>query len=146
MIGRRAAKKTVIDGFTFDSKAEARYYELLKLREMAGEVCKISVHPTFPLLDGFIRAKVGKAKEERFQGITYTPDFTFTLTEPIIHDCRAYDRVAVDVKGHREAVYKLKKKYFFAIYNQYVFIEATPVGAHFTEDMWVGSIIYDVGG
>lgn len=32
------AKKTVVDGVTFDSKAEARRYQQLKLMQQAGEI------------------------------------------------------------------------------------------------------------
>jgi hypothetical protein len=39
------ARKVELDGYSFDSQAEARYYQQLKLRQKAGEICEIVVHP-----------------------------------------------------------------------------------------------------
>ena len=43
------AKKTKIDGHTFDSKKEANYYAELKLRLRAGEVRGFCIQPIFIL-------------------------------------------------------------------------------------------------
>ena len=43
------ARKTVVDGITFDSKAEAAYYAELKVREKAGEISDVELQPRFPL-------------------------------------------------------------------------------------------------
>jgi hypothetical protein len=89
------AKKTVLDGITYDSKAEAAYAAQLKVREKAGEVGGIDVHRRFAIFgpDGQLLC-------------TYVGDFTF------------WDHVqgrlrCVDVKGGKAtqtAVFKLKKK------------------------------------
>lgn len=44
------AKPTEVDGFKFDSRAEARRYGTLKLMQAAGEVHMLRVHPKLPLV------------------------------------------------------------------------------------------------
>lgn len=90
------AVKTEVDGYTFDSKKEARRYGELK---MLG-VKELHVHPTWPLDVNGIR--VGK----------YSPDFEYTDENGNL--------ILEDVKGGnatRTAVYQLKKKLMRAIYN-----------------------------
>lgn len=84
-------RKTVVDGITFDSKAEARFYDGLKLREKAGEVANVELQKPFALT---VSAQlIG----------TYKADFAFDdLVE------RRY-RV-IDVKGVETYAFKLKKK------------------------------------
>ena len=43
------AKKTSIDGHSFDSEKEANYYEELKIRLRAGEIRGFCIQPTFIL-------------------------------------------------------------------------------------------------
>jgi hypothetical protein len=43
------AKKVKDDGYTFDSKAEHRRYCVLKLRQKAGEIACLEVHPRFKI-------------------------------------------------------------------------------------------------
>jgi predicted exporter len=42
-------KKTVVDGITFDSKKEAEYYGVLKLRKMAGEIKDFKIQVPFEM-------------------------------------------------------------------------------------------------
>ncbi|WP_395451167.1 DUF1064 domain-containing protein [Aminobacter sp. UC22_36] len=86
------AKRTVLDGQTFDSKAESDYYAVLKLREKAGEVSGVEMQRPFALIgpDGLLIA-------------TYRCDFAF------------WDHVedrfrVIDVKGVETPVFKLKQK------------------------------------
>lgn len=44
--------KVVIDGITFDSKKEARRYQLLKARQVAGEISHLELQPKFKLAIG----------------------------------------------------------------------------------------------
>ena len=88
--GKWVAKKVVVDGIKFDSKAEAaRYGELLFL-ERAGEVFDIKVHPRFPLVVNGIQVAV------------YIADFRYLDKRRNI--------VVEDVKSpvSRTPVYKLK--------------------------------------
>lgn len=47
--GKYNAVKVRLDGYTFDSKLEARYYGELMLREQAGEIRIERVHPRYPI-------------------------------------------------------------------------------------------------
>ena len=91
------AIRTRIDGHTFDSKAEANYYAALKLRERAGEIGAIRVHPRYPLaVNGKLIA-------------TYVADFEYQ----VIGDGLRVD----DVKGVATPVFKIKRKLFEALYS-----------------------------
>lgn len=86
------AKRTTVDGITFDSKREAAFYVELKLRERAGEVAGVELQRRFALLghDGSLIC-------------TYVADFCF------------WDHVAdsfrcVDIKGVETDVFKIKRK------------------------------------
>jgi len=61
--------KTVLDGHTFDSKAEAKRYQELKLLEKAQEIFNLELQPKFTL--------VPKTKKRR--AITYTADFAYNV-------------------------------------------------------------------
>lgn len=80
-------KKTIVDGINFDSKAEARYYTELKLREQAGEIEIIEIQPKVYLTDA---------------RILYKPDFLIRETQG--------PKVWIDVKGFETPVFKIKKK------------------------------------
>lgn len=85
------AVKTVIDGLTFDSKAEARRYNELQLLLRAGEITRLEMQPRIRfMLDGAVM-------------FTYVADFRY-------YDLRLHQEVVEDVKGVRTAVYKLKRK------------------------------------
>jgi hypothetical protein len=43
------AVKVQVDGYTFDSKAEAKRYGELRLLERAGEISHLEVHPSYPI-------------------------------------------------------------------------------------------------
>lgn len=45
-------KPCEVDGFKFDSRAEARRYNELKLLEHAGEISELELQPNFPLFIG----------------------------------------------------------------------------------------------
>ena len=80
------AKPTNVDGIRFDSKKEAAYYQMLKLRQKAGEVVfflrQIPIH--LP----------GNTK--------YVVDFQEFHSDGTVH--------FIDVKGMETAMFKLKKK------------------------------------
>jgi hypothetical protein len=70
------ARKITVDGYTFDSKAEADYCCELRLRERAGEIRDLQVHPTWELQPGF-RGPDGKW----VRPITYSADFAYIDNE-----------------------------------------------------------------
>jgi hypothetical protein len=96
-------KKTVIDGITFDSKAEAARYQELKLLEKAGEINQLQMQPEFVLQPGFTK------KDKKYKPIKYRADFQY-------YDFKRHKMVVEDVKGHKTKDFILKQKIF-----EYVF-------------------------
>lgn len=95
--------KTVIDGITFDSKDEAKYYEALKIRRYRGEIKGFELQPKFILVQGF--KKDGKT----YRAITYTLDFLIYHND----DNEEY----VDVKGMTTQQGELRIKLFHYFYR-----------------------------
>jgi hypothetical protein len=90
------AVPTEIDGRRFDSLAEAARYGELLLRERAGEITGLRVHPRYPLT------------VEGEQVAVYEADFWYSEGgRPVVED----------VKGVRTAAYKLKARLFRALYG-----------------------------
>jgi hypothetical protein len=105
------AKKTTIDGITFDSKAEAKRYQELKLIERAGQIKNLSLQPRFTLQEGFVNIHTGK--KERM--IEYVADFMYLENGVIIVE---------DCKGFKTSDYKIKRKLFIHQYqDKYKHIE-----------------------
>jgi len=103
------AKKTTIDGITFDSKAEANYYLELKTRLRAGEIKGFERQPEFELLPAF--AKHGK----KYQSMKYTADFLITHLDG--------SQEVIEVKGMRTRDYMLRMKLFNYNYRGLKFTE-----------------------
>lgn len=99
--GRRSKygnKKVTLDGHTFDSKAEARYYSELKLRQKAGEINFFELQPKYTVHHGFEKNGV------KFRPIIYIADFEIHHRDGSIE--------VVDVKGVQTQVFKMKEKLF----------------------------------
>lgn len=92
------ARKTVVDGITFDSRAEATRYTELKLLERAGEISSLVLQPVFELVPGY--TKNGR----KVRAVKYIADFMYTD--------RNGQTVIEDVKGVRTKEFALKKKIF----------------------------------
>lgn len=99
------AKKTTIDGITFDSRKEANRYAELKLLERAGEIKNLRLQVPFTLQESFT------LHGKKYRPITYIADFVYE------QDGRT---IVEDTKGMRTQVYKLKKKLFLARYGKQV--------------------------
>ena len=69
MVSKYKAKKTVIDGITFDSKDEGKYYEYLKELKAKGKILNFELQPKFIIIPKF------KYKGETERASTYTLDF-----------------------------------------------------------------------
>ena len=93
------AKKTVLDGHVFDSKAEAKYYYMLKMRG----ITNFKMQEEFLLQDAF------EINGKRKQAIKYKPDFTFYEDGQLVK--------VVDVKGKRTADFNIKAKMFMKRYG-----------------------------
>lgn len=99
VIGRKYGnKKSEEDGYVFDSLAERREYRTLKLRQIAGEISDLAVHPRYDLWVGDVKI------------CTYIADFRY-------QDRATGKCVVVDVKGVKTAAYGLKKKLMFALFG-----------------------------
>jgi len=83
-MSKYGAKKVKMDGYTFDSKAEAtRYWELKQLVKKQ-EIAFLEVHPKFVLQPAFTYRGL------RIRQITYTADFKYSEGDKIVIE---------DVKG-----------------------------------------------
>ena len=104
-MSKYGAKKVTIDGITFDSKAEGRYYQhLLGLME-SGVVESFEMQKPYTLLDKFPHPKTGKT----IRAIKYVPDFEVIYTNGRVE--------VVDVKGMQTDVFRMKCKLFMFRYQ-----------------------------
>ena len=88
-----------VDGYVFDSKAEARRYAELKLLLRAGKITGLVIHPVYVLQETFQREN-GKT----IRPITYEADFCYLEGKSLVVE---------DVKGVETEVFRIKRKLFF---------------------------------
>lgn len=98
-------KKTVVDGITFDSKAEARRYQELKLMERAGQVRGIELQPRFVIEVAGVKV------------CTYVADFRYQLRSPTAPAIEHWSVIVEDVKGLRTPTYRLKARLMQAVHR-----------------------------
>ena len=91
------AVKTIVDGFTFASKLEAKYYRIYSAMENAGVIKNLKMQTSLPFI--FEGKKI----------FTYKPDFEYDDSDGKHH--------YVDVKGMETPVFRLKKKLIEAQYK-----------------------------
>ena len=96
------AKKTVVNGITFDSKKEAKRYMELKAMEKLGSIQNIQLQVPFVLIE---KSKYGRS-------IKYVADFVYYNKNG--------SKVVEDVKGVKTPVYKLKKRLMAEKYGIFV--------------------------
>ena len=108
------ARKTTIDNIVFDSAAESRRYQDLKLMVAAGEITKLDVHPAYPLT-------IWTAEGSLHTICQYEADFGY------MRDGKA---VTEDVKGMRTgpawSLFRLKAKLFAALYGREIEVYPPP--------------------
>jgi hypothetical protein len=108
------AVRTVVNGWTFDSKREAaRYLELLAIGEL-GEIRNLELQPRFP-----IRARANDAPVTVIVA-RYVADFRYEERNPKwfpTDTACAWRDVVEDVKGAKTPMYRLKKKLVEAQYG-----------------------------
>lgn len=96
-MNKYGARKVEVDGYKFDSAAEASYYGHLKLLESQGQIRALEVHPAWNLtVNGH---KIGR----------YTADFAYINDRGECEVC--------DVKGVATEAYRLRKKLMQAIHG-----------------------------
>lgn len=103
MSNKYGARKTVVDGITFDSKAEAKYYEHLKWLKQAKHIKDFSLQPRFLLQDSF------EKNGETFRKIQYKADFE-------VHNLDGSVEI-IDIKGVETEVFKIKRKLYEKLYK-----------------------------
>ena len=106
--------KTVVNGITFDSKKESKYYIYLKSLLANGTIQNLELQPRFELQEGF-RGPDGAW----IRPITYVADFKYTVPG-------TGETVVVDVKSRiteQDAVYRMKRKMFIYKYPTLKFVE-----------------------
>lgn len=96
------SEKIVIDGITFDSKDEGRYYEYLIKRKSRGEILNFELQPTYTLIQKF------KKNGKTHRAATYTPDF-------LIYHLDGSQEL-IDVKGFSTQQGELRRKLFDSLY------------------------------
>lgn len=101
-------KKTIVNGITFDSKAEARRYSHLELMQRSGVISDLELQPRFLICPQVKHNGKTIAKK------SYVADFMYREGNSIVVE---------DVKGFKTAVYNLKKSLFLYQYPQYIFKE-----------------------
>lgn len=92
------SEKIVVDGITFDSKDEAKYYQYLKRLKAESKIINFELQPVYELIPKF--KKHGKT----FRKTTYTPDF-------LIYHLDGSEEL-IDVKGFSTQQGELRKKLF----------------------------------
>lgn len=97
------AKKTELDGITFDSRKEAQRYAELKLLECSGMIHNLRRQVKYELIPA--QKKDGKTIE---RACHYIADFVYE------EDGKT---VVEDVKGYRTKEYVLKRKLMLQVYG-----------------------------
>lgn len=72
-MNKHNARKTVVDGITFDSGAESRRYRALKMLEDSGQITRLELQPVFVLAPGVL---VPGEKRKR-PDLRYYADFRY---------------------------------------------------------------------
>lgn len=96
------AVKTMVDGITFDSKMEARFYEFVKQMKADGKIADFEMQTRYEIFPAF------KKDGTTFRKIEYKSDFD------IIHHDGSLE--VIDVKGVETDVFKIKRKLFEKAY------------------------------
>lgn len=92
------SKKVELDGYTFDSQIEARYYQRLKWLQEHKEILFFRLQPRYLLQEAF------KKNGRTYRKIEYIADFEIHHLDGSIE--------VVDVKGMETEAFKIKKKLF----------------------------------
>lgn len=100
--GKYHARKTTVDGITFDSKREADRYLVLKGMEEDGLIEDLRRQVRYELVPAF------DVDGRHYRPVCYVADFVY------VEDGK---EVVEDVKGMRTDVYRLKSKLFAKRYG-----------------------------
>ena len=95
-------RRMAVDGYIFDSKDEAKYYELLKDKKAHGLIVNFELQPNYELQPSF------KRDGKTIRAITYTADF-------LIYHMDGSTEV-IDIKGFSTQQGLLRRKMFWHKY------------------------------
>lgn len=98
------SKKVELDGYIFDSKIEARYYQQLKWLKEHNEILFFRIQPKYLLQEAFQKGN------KKYRKIEYIADFEIHHKDGSIE--------VIDVKGMETEAFKVKKKLFEYKYPQ----------------------------
>ena len=96
-------EKANIDGYHFDSKIEAKYYEKLVSDKAKGLILNFELQPVFELQSKFRSCGIN------YRAIDYKSDFR-------IYENNG-DETIIDIKGMATAEAKMKRKMFIKLYG-----------------------------
>lgn len=97
------AKKTVVDGITFDSAKEALRYSELRVMEKAGLISNLERQVKYELIPPYVANK-----KTVFRACNYVADFRYVENG---------ETIVEDVKGLKTDAYKIKAKLMAWIYG-----------------------------
>lgn len=97
------SKKITVDGYTFDSIDESKYYQVLLIRKAKEEILNFEMQPKFVLIPGF------KKQGKTFKAMTYTPDY-------LIYHIDGSEEL-IDIKGFSTQQGELRYKLFNYFYQ-----------------------------
>ncbi|MCY6957940.1 DUF1064 domain-containing protein [Clostridium brassicae] len=92
------AEKITVDGITFDSKDEAKYYLYLKELKAKGKILNFELQPKYELQPSF------KKNGKTYRAITYAPDF-------LIYHLDGTEEL-IDIKGMSTQQGEMRRKMF----------------------------------
>lgn len=92
------AVKTKVDGITFDSKLEARFYEFVKQLKKEGKIKDFEMQSRFEIFPAYV------FNDKKIRKIEYVADFI------VRHHDGEFE--VIDVKGVETDVFKIKRKLF----------------------------------
>lgn len=102
------AKRTVVDGETFDSKKEASRYLELKVLEKAGEISGLTRQKRYELTPEYREPDtVGERGGIHKGALIERPSY---YVADFVYEDKNGNTIVEDAKGYRTELYKLKRK------------------------------------
>lgn len=96
-MNKYGAKKTTVNGITFDSRAEARRYDDLLLLQRAGHISGLTLQVPFELAKSVKFAGSARAKP----AIKYIADFVYSEGgKTVVEDCKGVLTKEFQIKRH----------------------------------------------
>jgi hypothetical protein len=103
------SRKSIVDGITFDSRAEAGRYQELRNMQNAGAISGLQLQVRYRLMAGDTVLMITSPGYPKGRAVTYVADFVYTENGQTIIE---------DVKGMLTPTYKLKKAIMAAMGHQ----------------------------